>query len=425
MKLIDVLLDPKDKLYFSQLTEATCLACHQSQATPQVRDAHPNLLDFDPVKPGGLKSYPAIWTQDFTMIFASGFISDAVALEHLRIILKTQNGSQSRSMKTGALVPPWAIADHVNFDGSPVFFPGTYSSGDDQGGSYGYRPPYNNYFDVIWLAWMLVSQSESPLALLHEEIEGMTVYERLLKAFSVPPVDAQGIVFTTAAERAVGFIFCDTVHMTGQLLMPTLLRMRAASHMRDLAMHFGDDAMAQYFASEAQRALPHIGQTFAHDSGWLRASTDMSSEPDVFGTLYAMYSHAISGTCINDARKALVNALDRGYIEQDGAIRHVPLNHQFASDATWEKSTTSNNYYQNGGYWFMPAGWLTAVLYEFRPHQARAYLQRYLTALKQEDFRDGNSFAPWEWIFEDVRSENCPVFGPSVTLPYAILTGKA
>lgn len=425
MKLIDVLLDPQDRQYFSQLTEATCRACHQSQATQKVRDAYPNLLDFDPVKPGGFKSYPAIWTQDFTMIYASGFISHAIALEHLCVILKTQNGSQPRPMKTGACVPPWAIADHVNFDGLPVYFPSTYSSGDDQGGSFGYRPPYNNYYDVIWLAWMLVSQSESPLKLLNERIEGLTVYERLIKAFAVPPVDAQGIVFTTEAQRAVGFIFCDSIHMTGQLLMPTLLRMRAASHMRDLAMLAGHGAHAQHFTSEASRAIPYIGSTFAHESGWLQASTGMSAQPDVFGTLYALYIHAIHGSHTQQARLALINAMDRGHIEQDGAIRHVPLNHQFEPGATWEKTSTSNNSYQNGGYWFMPAGWLTAVLYEFQPEQARAYLQRYLQSLKQEDFRDGKSFAPWEWIFDDVRSESCPVFGPSVTLPYAVLTGQA
>lgn len=425
MKLIDILLDQSDKQYFRQLTEATCLACHHSQATQQVRDAHPNKLGFDPIKPGGFKSYPAIWTQDFTMIYASGFITHEHGMQHLRVILKTQNGPQQRAMQTGAVVPPWAIADHVNFDGSPVYFPGTYSSGDDQGGSFGYRPPYNNDYDVIWLAWMLISQSANPLGILHEVIDGMTFYDRLLKAFAVPSVDDDGIVYTTSSERAVGFIFCDSIHMTGQLLMPTLLRLRAAQHMRDLAMLAGDVAHAQWFADESQRALPHISRTFAHASGWLRASTGLSSQPDVFGTLYAMHLHAINGPSLKEAQNALILAIKQGHIEQDGAIRHVPLNHQFGPNDTWEESSTPNNRYQNGGYWFMPAGWLTAVLYAYQPDQAKAYLQRYLHCLKREDFRDGKAFAPWEWVFDDVRSESCPVFGPSVTLPYAVLMGNA
>ena len=38
----------------------------------------------------------------------------------------------------------------------PVFYPGTYSSGPDQGGEpWGICPPLNNYFDFIWLAYLL------------------------------------------------------------------------------------------------------------------------------------------------------------------------------------------------------------------------------------------------------------------------------
>jgi hypothetical protein len=425
MNFLKKLLSAEDLAFFKGLTQDVSAACHYSTATQDVKERHPNQLAFDPVKPGGLKSYPAVWTQDFTMIFAAGFMAPENGLEHLRLILRVQNGPDERRMETGALVPGWAIADHVNFDGSPVFFPGTYSSGPNQGGEYGLRPPYNNYYDAIWLAWMLAGNSKNPVGMLTEDIEGLGLYERLSKAFAVPPADAQGIVYTTEEERAVGFIFCDSVHMTGSLLMPTLLRSRAARHMRDLAMLLGKDADAQIYAAEAQRAAPHLAETFAHESGWLRACTGRSSQPDVFGTLYALYTDALSGSPRLKALQSVLDALDQGQIEQAGALRHVPLNWDFSSETAWEKSLALHNTYQNGGYWFMPAGWLTAILSDCRPAQARAYLQRYLGSMKQEDFRAGTSFAPWEWLFGDERSEPCPVFGPSVTLPYAVLTGRA
>ena len=423
MNLLNKLLSPDDEAYFTEFTSAVSDACHHSNSTQKIKDENPNKLDFDPVKPGGLKSYPAIWTQDFTMVYAAGFISYENGFKHLLQILKVQNGKDSIQMNTGAAVPPWAIPDHVNFDGSPVFFPGTYSSGLDQGGSYGLRPPYNNYYDIIWLAWMLLKDSEDLAAQLNRDINGITLYERLSKAFNVPTVDDKGIVYTTAEERAVGFIFCDTVEMTGDLLMATLLRMRAAGHMRDFANAIGYVEEAKNFDIESEKAKDHISTTFKHESGWLKACTGISSQPDVFGTLYALYTDKLEGADKEAAMSAIIEGLAHNKIEQEGALRHVPLNFNYSAETTWEKANAKNNTYQNGGYWFMPAGWLVAVLYKDHPVEAKHFLNRYILSMKKEDFRKGEEglYAPWEWIFEGERSENIPLFGPSATLPYAVL----
>ncbi len=423
MNLLPNLLSPEDRVYFSEFTRAVTDACKLSNAAQAVKDKYPCNLAFDPIKPGGVNAYPAVWTQDFTMIFSAGFVEADVGLAHLRLILGVQNSEAERQMNTGALVPMWAIADHVNFNGTPVFFPGTYSSGPDQGGRWGLRPPYNNYFDVIWLARLLTDRLADPIAMLNENIGGLTVYERLVKAFGVPPTDSQGIVYTLAESRAIGFIFYDSVQMTGSLLMATLLRTRAAGHLRDLAMLLGRDSDADAYAAEARRALPFIADVFAHESGWLRASTSLSGQPDVFGTLYALFTGSLQGAARETSVQTVLKSLDDGLIEQDGALRHVPLNHNFSEESTWEVCHIENNTYQNGGFWYMPAGWLTAVLYEYRPEAARAYLQRYLNSMKKEDFRKGQSFAPWEWIFNEKRSDVCPVFGPSATLPFAVLSG--
>lgn len=426
MNILKQLLGAADIAFFSEFTRAVCAACQYSSSTPEIKEKYPCTLPFDPVKPGGVNAYPGVWTQDFTMIFAAGFISPENGLAHLRLILGGQNGPTERRMNTGAIVPPWAIADHINFDSSPVFFPGTYSSGPDQGGYFGLRPPYNNYYDVIWLAYQLANQLPDGIAMLNEPIGDISIYQRLKKAFSVPPVDSRGIVFTTSEARAVGFIFCDSIHMTGHLLMPTLLRRRAAGHLRDLAMFLGNGEDAQYYASEAQRPIRYIADVFTHESDWLKASTGLSAQPDVFGTLYALHSRAVEGAARDKALQAVLDGLDRGTIEQNGALRHVPLNFNYSCESAWEGgSPESFNRYQNGAYWYMPAGWLAAVLYEHRPEHARAFLMRYLDSMKREDFREGRSGAPWEWIFADIRSESVPAFGPSVTLPFAVLSGWA
>ncbi len=427
MNTLDRLVSAEDAAFFAGFVRDVSNACRYSAMTAELRGKTPNALAFDPVKPGGLKSYPAVWVQDFTMIFSAGFLPPECGLDHLRLILKTQNGGQARALDSGAGVPPWAIADHINFDGKPVFFPGTYSSGPDQGGEpWGLRPPYNNFFDVIWLAWMLVHRLARGKALLQETIGERSVYERLERAFRVPPVDEHGIVFTRAEDRAVGFIFNDSIYMTGSLLMPTVLRCRAARQMRDLAARLGKTAEAKEYAREAERPLAAIGETFAHDSGWLRACTGVSSQPDVFGTLHALYAGVLPAPYRARAVRAILDGLERGQIEQAGALRNVPLEYSFSASTAWERTPTANNTYQNGAYWHMPAGWLASILQDVRPDLAHAFFARYLAHMKQEDFRKhAGSFAPWEWLFADQRSDSCPVFGPSAALPYAVLSGLA
>lgn len=74
----------------------------------------------------------------------NGLLKDAIDI----IFTHGQNGDRTRLLENGLQVPPYAIADHINFDGAPVFFPGTYRAGEDQGnGSYGFYPPLNN---PIW-----------------------------------------------------------------------------------------------------------------------------------------------------------------------------------------------------------------------------------------------------------------------------------
>lgn len=420
---LEVLMSRDDAEFFAGLARDVSNACRFSSLPEEVRRGSPNHLPFDPVKPAGLKAYPSVWVQDFTMIFSAGFLPDELGLEHFRLILGAQQGPAEWKLSSGAVVPPWAIADHIDFTGKPIFFPGTYATGPDQGGEpWGLRPPFNNYFDAIWLAHMLVRRRPEGSALLRESIGGLAVYERLRHAFAAPPVDKQGLVRTGPKDRAVGFIFCDSIYMTGKLLMPSLQRCRAARHMRDFAAMLGRIDESEFYAREAVRPLSVLGRTFAHPSGWLRASTGVSSQPDVFGTLYALYTGALDAGRRAKAVAAVIDGLRRGQIGQQGALRHVPLEYNFGPDATWEKSCCANNQYQNGGYWHMPAGWMASVLYDVQPGLARDYMGSYLRHMRDEDFRrSAGMYAPWEWLFGERRSDGCPVFGPSVTLPYLSL----
>lgn len=388
-----------------------------------------NELPFTVVRPGGRECYPAIWVQDFTMIFSSGFLTRQEGEQHLRLFLACQNSDSPRQMDSGGHVPAHAVPDHILFNGAPVFFPGTYSSGLDQGGEpWGVCPPYNNNYDVIWLAHMLATVDRG-WNFLHHEIAGVTVYDRLCNAYKVPLCESEtGIVYTTAEERAVGFIFCDSVYMTGSLLMASLLRVRASRHMADLASLLGLDADREYYIQQAQLTSEHIASTFACNAstgGWLQASTGISSQPDVWGTLYAIYLDVLPPDVKHDAMEAIMSALRNGTIEYEGALRHVPTDRDASPQSAWERTVSSHNRYQNGAYWHMPTGWLVSVLKDSYPDQAHAITSRFLEHMCQNAFTKGEMFgAPWECIGRDATAEQNPVFAPSVTVPFATITGR-
>ena len=80
-----------DLSFLAELVAATTAACRVApggEAVPGVR----NELGYSVYRPVGRGCYPAIWVQDFTMIFSGGEVSDADGLNHLRLFLGRQNG---------------------------------------------------------------------------------------------------------------------------------------------------------------------------------------------------------------------------------------------------------------------------------------------------------------------------------------------
>lgn len=390
--------------------------CARAASGPDSCGSGTNTLGFRAITPGG---YPAVWIQDFTMNFSSGLLEREVGLNHLRLILEKQNGDEAKVLGRGVIVPPHAIADHINLNGKPVFFPGTYDPVAHQDGAWGFRPPTNNYYDVIWLAHMLSTSGDS-VALLNGSVNGKTVYERLQRAFGVPEIDhVTQLVHATAERRAVGFIFCDSICMTGDLLMASLLRHRAAGHLVSFARILGHAEEAEAYtvlaAQIEQNILPVFGRD-AHSGGWLKAATEISGQPDVWGSMYAIYRGIVKGEAKARLLRTIVHALEKdGEIEFQGALRHVPVSLSASATSAWERTATPGNRYQNGAYWHTPVGWLLTVLKDDYPDQARAIRDRWLAHLKAEQGR------VWECIGWGGEANQNFGFAPSITLPLGVL----
>ena len=213
--------------------------------------------------------------------------------------------------------------------------------------------------------------------------------------------------------------------MTGHLLFASLLRWRAGRQLAELEAALGNSRRAEALR-EALASIPnHLAATFdepARIGGWLMAATGIGRQPDVWGTVYALYLGLLKGKRAAAARAEILKALEEGTICYQGALRHVPTNHDASPNSAWERTHTPHNNYQNGAYWHTPTGWLIAVLAKEASAWARRVFKEMIGHFQEEDFRKGDEFhAPWECLGKNGLFRKNPLFLGSVAVPYGVL----
>ena len=386
-----------------------------------------NTCGFALITPGK-DTYTAYWVRDFSMAVDSGFVTAEELRNHLLLTCKAQNGPADLALANGLHVPAWAIPDHINYDGRASFYPGTYSSGHDQGsGACGRVPPIDDHYEFVHIAYTYskVAHDVGPFSV---EVNGTTVFERLERAFASPTTDPKtGLAQTTEADRAVGFGFCDGETHTGKLLFASLLRYRAAGELAELAKALGHRERVAAYRQVQKILRPNLARTFADPAGkdgWLRASTGLSGQPDVWGTLFALHLGVLDRAQASAARKTVADALRRGTITLEGGVRQVPTDRDFSKTTAWERSMCAVNTYQNGGYWHTASGWLIGALWKSDRALALQVFSEMLAHLRAQDYRKGAGHgAPWEVYGPNGKGQQNAVYMASVALPYGILKG--
>ena len=384
-----------------------------------------NSCGFTLITPGK-DTYTAYWIRDFSMSVDSGLITPDELRQHLLLTCQAQNGPADLKLANGLHVPPWAIPDHINYDGRPSFYPGTYASGHDQGsGACGHVPPIDDHYEFIHIAFVYW-QSTRDLRIFETEIAGVSVFDRLARAFDSPSADLKtGLPETTEGDRAVGFGFCDGETHTGRLLFAALLRYRAAGELAEIARAFGRRELVQGYR-RVQHAIrtnlvPNFGDRAAI-GGWLRASTELSRQPDVWGTLFALHLGVLGRADAAAARRTIAAAVRQGTITLEGGVRQVPTDMGFSNTTAWERSMCAINTYQNGGYWHTASGWLIEALWNEDRKLALQVFDEMMAHLRAQDFRKGPGHgAPWEVYGPNGQGRQNPVYMASVALPYGIL----
>lgn len=418
---------PKQDLEF--LCDMACDVIEASRVYPGSNGngkwALSNSVGFPLVTPGK-DTYHAFWVRDFSMALDSGLFEAEEISNHLLLICRTQNGPEERTLANGLHLPPWSIPDHINYNGLPTFYPGTYATGTDQGdGAFGRVPPIDDHYEFIHIAYALWKMTGGT-AILRQEVGSVSVFERLRHAFVAPAVDkTTGLAQTSEDDRAVGYGFLDGVTQTGSLLFASLLRYRAAGELSELSRALDQPELAASYGRLREQIRRSLVPTFAAPGeigGWLRASTSLSRQADVWGTLFALHLGVLDEATAQTARATIVDAVRRGTIVLEGGVRQVPTDMDYSGKSAWERCRWRVNTYQNGGYWHTATGWLVATLWSVDRRLAHQVFDDMITHLRRYDYRRGEGYgAPWEVFGEKGLARQNPVYMTSVALPYGIL----
>ena len=407
--------------FLKQLTEDV-LESSRVYSNQSVAGSPANTTGNTLVRPGGRECYPCFWVRDFAQSLECGLIPYD-ELEHALLLTSRTQSKKDWETPSGSFVPEGSIADHIGFDGIPIYFPGG-ASYQEQGQPFGYFPSFDDHYFFIEMAWYAIKIYNQHV-LLKKPVDGLSLLTRLEKAFNIPPTNPNTeLVYCELDKRGVSFGFTDIVIHSGDLLFCSILRYRAALRMGDLLELIQDTERAGYYRTIAIKIATNIFDKFTHKSGLLHASTGKSNQLDVWGSAFAVYVGISNQKQTQEIGQALIKALDAGTITWKGNVRHVPTDDDFSDESAWEETVGSGtfpkNMYQNGAYWNTPTGWVCYAIAQVNPDIGKNLATEYVDQLQSDDFRMGEKFgAPYECIHPSGDHKQNPVYLTSVTCPLA------
>jgi len=410
-----------EKVRFLEKMAADVLEESRVRPGQKIGSFGPNLTGGTLIRPGGRDVYPAFWVRDFAMSLEGGVVTKTELRHALFMTALSQHLGDDWHTPSGSLAPKGAIVDHLSFDGRPVFFPGTIDDYENQGGYWGYLPSLDDHYYFAHMAWHYFKVT-GQTHFLKNPMGDVPIIERLEMAFDVPPSRPETeLVWCDSQNRGVSFGFVDTVIHTGELLFCSLLKLQAARRIAEMEKALERSVQAEKYRRIVETLKKSIPQTFMTKDGFLKASTGISSQPDVWGTAFAVYIDALNEEGKFTACRALEKGYADGTIAWKGNIRHVPTSHDFSEESAWEKlggDYGKKKSYQNGAYWGTPAGWVLFAIAQVDSELAKNLFDEYVEELQEGDFRKGPDFgSPWECMHPEGDFRQNSVYLTSVACP--------
>lgn len=400
-------------------------------APGQTRGRWRNSTPYTLHVPGGNMGYPAFWVRDAVMMLGGDFISREELEGWIRLMSAALQGPRAWRVRPGVVVPAYTAPDHIDLNGKPSFYPGSYETGSKQGGyPFGKYPPLDDNFyflQAVYEHWMMTHS----LALFHSAVNTsfgeMRLADLCEHVFNTVSTD-RGTGLVTAGdikrENAKDWGFCDGEFKSGKLLFPSILRYIAAREMSRLFLASGEKGRASEYRRHAAQIKRWIPIVFFHSTrnageGWLHSATRIGNQPDVWGSALAVWSGIVEGRVADDIGRALVRGFQQKTAVREGCVRQIlttdPTNH-----GGWQRSISKPGTYQNGGYWGTPTGWYIAAMERADHNAAVRMAEAYLHFLKDNMRPDGLAEA-WEWFDPDTGKHNNPLYVATVALPYLSL----
>ncbi|HOL67546.1 MAG TPA: hypothetical protein PKX93_08840, partial [bacterium] len=272
------------------------------------------------------------------------------------------------------------------------------------------------------LVYLLVSSETSQgRQFLLSPVAGIPVWERLHSGFQAMSVDSRtGLHWNTPTDWSASN-FHDALRHMGAVALTSCLRFRAAGQMAELFRCLGVRKEEETYRHLAGCLAETVRRTFQREDGWLVAATQVNRQPDTWSTAMAVYYGLLKNDYATAAAEALARACRDGSLSVNGYLRPTPVwADAIPGKVVWEDARLDREkpygWYQFGGYWPQPAGYVCWTL----ARTDRSLAVSLARQLVEHTLRYELEGAPFEWINPAVlkdRPGEGKWYGPSAALP--------
>jgi hypothetical protein len=423
-------ISPGDACDLERMARALAAACRI--APDQAISAGPNRTGRHLLLPGhntgDIAVYPSFWTRDPAWFADAGLVPIGDAWGWITLMTETMRGPEPWHLASGGVVPPWTVADHINLDGRPVYYPGTYACDETQGPPWGKFPPHDSAYWLALTARAYARRTEDwasfmrPVPAPGGERPLSELCELAYRSASVDASTCLCIADSNPARHTVDWGYTDSVTKTGALLVPSLLRLSAARSLAELFRRNGRQRRAERYHTQAERIEHAVTEVFyeprSASSACLLSATGIGRKPDVWGSALAVYLDALQPPRARAISRWLLHEYRARTIVRQGQLRHIPT-----TSGSWELAQCEPGTYQNGAFWGYPVGWCVYAL-TLESETAAADLFGEYVGWLRETWTDDLRACAWECTNPELNHYQNPGYLATVALPYAALKAR-
>lgn len=330
-------------------------------------------------EPDGTGSYGAAWTRDMAMAmegFPEYFSADEIEAVLTYWLAKSN-------------FTTYEVPDRIGHSGIVYWRPG-------QSEDWGSRAPIDGNIFVMQMAW-LHYQSTGNASLYNSN---KTALKNLIE-LGVSYNPTSGCVNISNSSPYVGFGFYDSAILTGDVLFPSVLAMRAYQMAADMEMVLGNSGEAKRLLDRADTIKAGINSTFlVRRAGagaelgdnysarrvayYTVATTKGANQIDLWGSAFAVFAGVpsdVDALAIAEYFNYITTVNNNNMVS--GGLRHVEMSTDYNPGVSVFQSfwTAPLPYgeYQNGGYWPTPLPWVLYAISLVQPRTSRNHYDSFVS----------------------------------------------